>query len=221
MTDIVLFASVEDEPSREALVKIVDYVNIMENGNNPSLPRLIFEEGTPWIAGGYGDIKTKYLPAMKNMAEKNGICSIVLVDLDKEECAPSLIRQWFSLDNDIPIVLHPQLIFRVAVRETESWLMADRKKFARFMKMPIVNVPHNPDHLRDPKRKIFELISQYCKKQRCRMLPSSGSHIGEDYNSSLCQFIQSQWRPEEAASYSDSLKRMIFSLRKLVNPQLV
>ena len=218
-TDIVLFAAVEDEPSRETLIKIVDFVNEMENGSDPSLPRLAFEKGTPWVAHGYGDIKTKHLPAMRKMAESNGICSIVLADLDTEECALSLMRQWLSLKNDAPVAVHPKLIFRIAVRETEAWLMADRKKFARFMGMPIVNVPNNPDDLRNPKKKIFEFISQYCKKQRYRMLPSSGSHIGDDYNPSLCRFIQDHWRPNVAASCSDSLNRAILALRVLVNPQ--
>jgi len=224
MMEIKVFASVEDMPSKEVLVKIVNYVNEIENGKDSSLPMLLFEEGTPFVVNGYGKIKTEMLPAMKKMAEDKGICSIILVDLDADAsgdpCAPSLIRRWFAFENDAPITIHPKLIFRVAVRETEAWLMADKKRFAKFMKMPIVNVPKNPDTLRDPKKKIFELIDQYCRRQRGRMLPSSGSHIGPDYNPSLCQYIQDQWRPKEASLFSDSLKKTILSLRKLVNPEM-
>lgn len=43
---------------------------------------------------------------------------LVLADLDRIECAPKLIRDW------LPVEKHPNPVFRVAVREVESWVQA-------------------------------------------------------------------------------------------------
>ena len=50
----------------------------------------------------------------------------VLVDLDQEEeCAPALVSSWLPVGTR-------DLCFRVAVREVEAWLLADRPGIARF-----------------------------------------------------------------------------------------
>ena len=50
----------------------------------------------------------------------------VLVDLNQDECPPILIKEWVPHKN-------PQLFLRVAVRQVEAWLLADRQAFARFL----------------------------------------------------------------------------------------
>ncbi|GIW92429.1 MAG: hypothetical protein KatS3mg110_0480 [Pirellulaceae bacterium] len=52
---------------------------------------------------------------------------IILVDLDKDaKCAPLLRAQW--LGNPAPL-----LLFRIAVRKVEAWLLADRTNIALFL----------------------------------------------------------------------------------------
>jgi hypothetical protein len=63
-----------------------------------------------------------------------------------------------------PVELPQQLFFRVAVRETESWVMSDRKRFARFLGIKEVNMPSNPNELNDPKKFIFEMIGRHSRK---------------------------------------------------------
>ena len=50
-----------------------------------------------------------------NNASK-GIPFVVLTDLESE-CAPNQIREW------LPETKHPNFLFRIAVKEVESWLL--------------------------------------------------------------------------------------------------
>ena len=52
---------------------------------------------------------------------------IVLTDLDGEDCPPGLIGRW------LPDGQHSNLALRIAVREVESWLLADVARFADFL----------------------------------------------------------------------------------------
>lgn len=52
---------------------------------------------------------------------------IVLTDLDNTRCAPSLIAEWLTVPK------HPNLLFRIAVREVEAWLLSD----ARLQCLPV------------------------------------------------------------------------------------
>ena len=47
-----------------------------------------------------------------------GIPFFVLTDLDQTDCPPLLIGKWLSIPK------HENLLFRIAVREIESWLLA-------------------------------------------------------------------------------------------------
>jgi hypothetical protein len=51
----------------------------------------------------------------------------VLVDLDREPCAPQVIKDRLPSPNAL-------MRFRIAVREVESWLMADRPVIERFVR---------------------------------------------------------------------------------------
>src|SRR4030042_1572233 len=70
---------------------------------------------------------------------------VVLVDLNHEEdCAPPLRASWLP---------HPErgMCFRVAVREVEAWLLADREPGARLLRPPSAAfTPDDPDALQDP-----------------------------------------------------------------------
>lgn len=127
----------------------------------------------------------------------------VLTDLDKTECPPTLIREWITFN------WHPHLIFRVAVREVESWVMADRQGFAKFAAVALKRVPDNPDNLNDPKATLFEIIKKSKNRElREDILPRyDGDRMGPNYNGALSSFVMQSWCVENAIQFSPSLKR--------------
>lgn len=75
-----------------------------------------------------------------NRAAK-GTPFVVLTDLDTAPCPGELIKSWLANDQ------HPNLLFRVAVREVESWLMADTDNFAHYIATRKTLMPEDPDGL--------------------------------------------------------------------------
>ena len=129
---------IEDNLSEEVLRAILkqSIKNYEVIGRFPDLRRLS-------SSGGFGYIKSR-IKGFNNAAKEMPF--LVLTDLDKEECAPKLIKEW------LPVKLHPNLIFRVAKREVESRVMADRNAFADFLRIPTAKIPINiDDELDDPK----------------------------------------------------------------------
>lgn len=135
---------------------------------------------------------------------------LVLTDLNSTECAPILIRDW------LPVPRHNNLIFRIAVREVESWLMADRASFARFFGIRISIVTNLPDELPDPKKYLLELVSRSPKRELKRaIIPAdeSTAKIGPDYNGVLSRFVRNKWNVDEAAKVSPSLSCAIDAIK--------
>lgn len=137
---------------------------------------------------------------------------VVLVDLDHEaECAPPLRTAWLP---------HPApgMCFRIAVREVEAWLLGDRERLAPFLGVSVSRVPTAPESEQDPKRMMVSL-ARHSRRRECRedMVPRAGSGRteGPAYASRLIEFVESQWRPEVAAHYSDSLRRCRERLQQL------
>src|SRR3989337_2476804 len=65
---------------------------------------------------------------------------VVLVDLDHDaDCAPPLRSAWLP-------ALSPYMCLRVAVRQVEAWLLADREHLASTSR-----IPHNPESVEHPK----------------------------------------------------------------------
>ena len=142
-----------------------------------------------------------------------GIPFFLLTDLDTETCAPSLIRKW------IPREVHPNLIFRVAVREVESWLMADRANLARFLGVQIDLVPQNPEAILDPKREIIKLALHSRHNERRRdIVPRTGSTSkqGPNYNGRLLDFVNRSWDLDDAAEWSASLRGTLDAIKRFI-----
>lgn len=133
----------------------------------------------------------------------------VLTDLDQNECPLTLIREWLTFDKN------PNLIFRVAVKEIESWVMADREGFANFASVSLKRVPVNPDDLINPKAALFEIIKKSKKRElKEDILPRyEGDRIGPNYNGCLAQFVVKSWDIERAIKSSPSLKRAFENLQ--------
>jgi len=158
-----------------------------------------------WRSGrGFGYIK-------KNINEFNRTAKtvpvLVLTDLDRRECAPTLIEGW------LPFHRHnPKLLFRVAVREVESWVLADRDRFARSLGIKGTSIQVKVDEIDDPKEYLINLARRSNKRElREAIVPGKGSEAdhGPDYNGYLTQFIREYWDIQEAICNSPSLKRAI------------
>jgi hypothetical protein len=137
---------------------------------------------------------------------------VVLVDLNREaECAPPLRDAWLRQPA-------PMMCFRVAVRGVESWLLADRGRLARFLRVPISRIPTAPDSIEDPKRAVIELAARSRRRDIQEDMvprPGSGRTVGPAYASRLIEFVGTHWNPEVAAGSSDSLRRCLARLKEM------
>jgi hypothetical protein len=134
---------------------------------------------------------------------------LLVTDLDQAPCAPDLIARW------LPSGHHPRLLFRVAVRETESWLLADRAAFAELLGVPQARVPGRPDELPDPKAALLGLVRGSKRRElKAELLPRTGvsSPVGLGYNDRLGRFVRESWDSRRAAKSSPSLARTLARL---------
>ena len=160
-----------------------------------------FAVGAAYRRGGFGYLRANV--KRFNHGAK-GTPYFLLTDLDKNECAPTLIREWLT------VPLHPNLIFRVAVHEVEAWVLADREAFAYFLGIPTGNIPSEVDSIQDPKGELVSLARTSPKRDlRNSLVPRAGStaRVGRDYNGRLSEFVRSDWRLDESKRLSPSLLR--------------
>lgn len=137
---------------------------------------------------------------------------LVLVDLDKEECVPSLYRRWLPSPA-------PRLCFRVAVRQVEAWLMADAERLCSYLGVDRSRVSPRPEDLLDAKAAMVSLARQSHRKEvKEDMVPrvGGGRDVGPGYAWRLIEFVRDYWRPQSASERSESLHRAITCLRRLV-----
>lgn len=140
---------------------------------------------------------------------------LVLVDLDTEaECPVPLTSMWLRTPDS------PFLCFRVAVRELESWLLADKETLAVYLRVRPGRIPDNPEELEDPKRVMIDLASRSASLairdemgRGRRPRHRAGSRA---YARRLAQYVHVGWRPDVAAQRSESLARTIACLRRVV-----
>ena len=157
--------------------------------------------GSCFRRGGYGYLK-KRIMAFNNAAKHTPFG--VLTDLDDVECAPKLVEEWLMA------VKHHNLIFRVAIKEVEAWVLAHRSAFASFLGISQNKVPETPDQLADPKRELIGLVGRSRRTAlRKAIVPSPGNKIGPDYNATLSAFVEGDWDMKEAAKRSPSLRRAL------------
>ena len=160
-----------------------------------------FAVGAAYRKGGVGYLRKRVNGF--NYGAK-GTPYFLLTDLDKNECAPTLILEWLT------VPLHPNLIFRVAVREVEAWVLADREAFSDFLGISTKNIPSDVDSIQDPKRKLISLARTSPKRNlKDSLIPRAGStaRVGRDYNGRLSAFVRSYWRLNESKLSSPSLLR--------------
>lgn len=137
---------------------------------------------------------------------------VVLVDLDHDHvCAAALVEEWLP---DRP----PMMRLRVAVREVESWLLADRMGMAGFLSVSRDRIPRMVDELNDPKSSLIGIAARSRRRVIRDGIPpraASGRTIGPLYVTELSRFAVEVWDVEAASLVSPSLRRCISALGTL------
>ena len=182
----------EDQISEYVMMKLIEKTGKFQIVNSYS------EEG-------FGYIK-KNLHGF-NEASK-GCPFFILTDLDTIVCAPELINDWLK------VPAQHNLIFRIAVKEVEAWLLADIEGFSEYTGISKINFNSIPEEIEDPKRELLNLIKR-CRKRSIRedILPKDEYALcGPNYNGRLAEFVINFWDINRASSRSSSLRRAFLCL---------
>lgn len=135
---------------------------------------------------------------------------LVLRDLDHDApCAAALRQQLVATPSE-------GLILRIAVRTIESWLIADRKGLAKYLRVPVSSVPTEPERLLSPKDSIIRLARRSKSDTlRRQLIPMQGSiaRVGPGYTARISEFALIDWDPAAAAECSRSLARTVLRLK--------
>ena len=146
-----------------------------------------------------------------NAAARHGTW-LVLRDLDTDaDCAPSLRTRLLAAPA-------PGMVFRIAVREIETWLMADPHSFAQYFSIPASRVAAAPESIHRPKEYLVNLARRSRSRTiRDDVVPREGSkaRVGPGYAGRMIEFASTVWSPHEASARSDSLKRCLDRLSHL------
>jgi hypothetical protein len=156
---------------------------------------------------GNGYLRTK-MDSWCQMAEHQVM--MVLTDLDRSNCLVEFRDKWLA-HRPLP----PSLVFRIAVREVESWALADHQAMRELVGKKGV-LPTAPDELPDPKQALLGLGSTAPKSVRDDLIKSNDGQLrqGLGYNARLTHWINTVWCPERAAERSPSLARARIRLQE-------
>lgn len=169
-------------------------------------------KGTTFGRKGISEVR-RLAPGLARRAVGSGIPLLVLVDLigSEEDCIAH-----------IPHGLAPhggnQTLVRVAVKELESWLLADSDALRSFFAVGSAHVPDNPEAIPNPKQAFFE-IARRARTRRIReglIRERQGALTpGPDYLNLMEEFLSGHWSPSRARPQAPSLNRCMIRLAAL------
>jgi hypothetical protein len=141
---------------------------------------------------------------------------LVLTDLDQRPCAKAMRDEWLS-----KFTPHHNLIFRIAVRQVEAWLLADRHNLAAFLSISPDKITREPESIPNPKKHLIDLAKGSRQRTiREDLVPIKNARVGQNYNGRLTEFISKAWNVNDAEKNSDSLKRLSKRLREFKPKQI-
>lgn len=136
----------------------------------------------------------------------------VLRDLDHDAaCAPEFLR-------DISFAAERWMVFRLAVRELEAWLLADREALARFLGLSPAWLPDHPDDEVDPTQTLIDLARRSRRSAIRRAFvprPGDSVSVGPGYEGAIIEFGIRHWNLRRAERLSPSLRRAHTAVRLL------
>jgi hypothetical protein len=164
----------------------------------------------------YGKKGYAYIQAKVRSFNQTAVGAIYLALVDfmdtKLACPSEVVSQW---------VPHRQsnLLFRIVVRELESWLLADKENLADFLNVSVAKIPTDPELLSDPKLTLVNLArSSRSKSIREALVPDPGSVTAKEgrlYTSEMVRFIRERWDITNARSNSESLNKCCNRLEEM------
>lgn len=142
---------------------------------------------------------------------------VLLADLDQGQCPATEQINWLR-----GMPKHPNFMFRFAVDEAESWLLADRHGFARFLGVNPDLIPEaTPMNRKEPRNieirppvkssifLMYNLVPHSTKQEiKSQLLPRDRFSKGGQWNSALTPFIENHWNISAAKENSYSLYKM-------------
>lgn len=134
---------------------------------------------------------------------------LVLIDLDSDRRCPGQYRT-SVLRSPSP----HNLLLRVAVREIEAWLMADRQGLARHLAISASLLPSDPEALADPKAVLLRAALKMSSRARRDFLTDVDGRLreGPGYTEVLGAFVAQSWDLRAARGVSRSLHRALMRL---------
>lgn len=171
-----------------------------------------YDVGAVYGRTGFGYLK-KQAGAFNNAAKACPF--LLLTDLDQHNCPPELVNTWLSGKPK-----HDSFLFRVAVREVESWLLGDMVHLTSFLHVKSAHAIRVPETLPDPKQALLKLALRSRVRQMREALvwhdERSGKLFqGPDYNGTLAHFVENQWHIPTARKVCPSLDRLFAALHRL------
>lgn len=168
-----------------------------------------FEVRQTFRKNGFGYLKAN-IGKFCNVAQRLPV--LLITDLDKAKCAASLVSKWMGSR-----ALPDNLVFRVAVREIEAWLLADQVGMKKLLAGGATGLPNDPELLPDPKQVLLKLARKAPRAIRNDMVAETEAIAcqGLGYNQRMTDFVRNTWDPKRAQLCSDSLCRTLSRLRQM------
>jgi hypothetical protein len=135
---------------------------------------------------------------------------VILLDSDKEVCAKRLLDELAPLESR-----HEGFFLRIAIREVESWLLADHQGFGEFLGISPALIERQPETLHDPKEYLINLARKSRKRELVEgIVPQVGTSAkqGPRYNQALQPFVRI-WNISAGAKRSESLSRALRAVK--------
>ena len=161
----------------------------------------------PLRRNGSGYLKSK-VESWRQLAGQQVV--LLLTDLDQIDCPVALRNEWLGT-RPMP----DRLLLRIAVREIESWVLADHDAMRKLIG-DRGKLPPAPDELGDPKAFLLNMVRKYAPRDvKQDLLAERGAMAsqGLGYNRRLVAWVKSDWSPDRAAARSPSLLRARQALR--------
>lgn len=168
------------------------------------------EPGVCYGKKGYGYIKDKISGFNQSAISVSCLALVDFMDT-KFTCPSEVITQWLPHR-------HHNMIFRMVVRELESWLLADHENLAAFLHTNPERFPTDPEKSTDPKRELVNIARHSLSSSvRFAIVPAmkSTAQVGKLYQSEMTKFIQLHWNISQAQKRSPSLERCIMRLSEI------
>jgi hypothetical protein len=191
MAPVPINLAVEDALTESLFVKVLS-----------SLPGL-YATRTIYNRGGSGYLR-QHVNGF-NLASR-GTPFLIGTDLDTYDCPPRLIADWLLQPR------HHNLLLRVAVREAEAWVLADKDNLASYLGIRPSMIRDDVEAIQDAKGELIRLASRSRRRTLREDIcpgPNSTRVVGPNYNARLATFVRQLWDPNSARQRAASLSRTI------------